>query len=69
MQALEIEVRAALVIQEDEPADQIDTGEERELRSVFEQVSIMDYVGEPMGDAVDGASKEFREAVLGKAIT
>ena len=68
-QTVEIELRAALVVdQSDLPADRVETPEGRELRELRRRSSIFDYVGEVMdGRALDGASLEYRQSVLGDA--
>ena len=67
-QALELDLQAALTIeQESLPSDQVDTAEGREIRQLMGLSSIADYVDEAMrGQPVDGASRELREALLGK---
>ena len=68
-QELEVEVRAAIVI--DEPETVVDTDkddpETRELASLRRRSSIYDFVDEAVhGRGVDGASQEFRQAILGE---
>ena len=65
--AVEVELRAALVIEEQTlPPDRIDTPEGRELRELRRRSSIFDYVSEVMdGRALDGASLEYRQALMG----
>ena len=68
-QDLEVEVRAAIVI--DEPETEVNTDEDnpetRELASLRRRSSIYDFVDEAVhGRGVDGASQEFRQAVLGE---
>ena len=66
-QSLEVELRAALVIEEQSlPADRIDTPEGRELRELRNRSSVFDYVSEVMdGRPLDGASLEYRQALMG----
>ena len=69
-QELEPEIRASILIDE-EPEVVVDTEhddpETRELVSLRRRSSIYDFVDEAIhGRAVEGASLEFREAVLGK---
>ena len=69
-QTVEIELRAALVVdQSDLPADRVETPEGRELRELRRRSSIFDYVGEVMDGSgrLNGASLEYRQAVLGDA--
>ena len=68
-QDLEIEVRAAIVI--DEPETEVDTDtdnpEARELASLRRRSSMYDFLDEVVyGRAVEGASAEFRQAILGE---
>ena len=70
MQALEVEVRAALVIHEEtaipDSVESAPDSQGRELRSLFEQASISAYLNETAGNiVVGGAEKELRETLLG----
>ena len=66
-QAGEIELRAALVLEQNQlPADRIDSPEGRELAALRQRSSVFDFVSEVMeGRPLDGASLEYRQAVLG----
>ena len=69
-QELEPEIRAAILVDEEPEVvvdNEHDDPETRELVSLRRRSSIYDFVDEAIhGRAVEGASLEFREAVLGK---
>ena len=70
-QELETEVRAAILAGDEAPETVVDNDQDspetRELVSLRRRSSIYDFVDEAAyGRAVDGASLEFRDAVLGK---
>ena len=65
-QALEIELRAALVVEaaDAETRSMADDGEGRELRSLLAGVSIADYLGSASaGHGLDGRTRELNEAL------
>ena len=67
-QSLESQYRAALVTEDTQEVDRDgDTPEGRELGRMRDRASIAGFILEVAnGQAVDGANKEFREAVLGE---
>ena len=67
-QTLESRYRAALVTEDTREIDaEGSTAEGRELGRLKERASISDFINEVVHNvALDGASKEFREAVLGE---
>ena len=70
-QKKESEYRAALVIESEENGiDKIleGTAEGRELRDLFSKTSISDFVLESQGKNIDGASKEYRQAIMGSEV-
>ena len=64
---LEVEYRAALTLQEERAVpDRVETPEGRELAELYRRSSMLDYMDEILETRpVDGASREFREAILG----
>ena len=66
-QQVEVEVRAALMVeQETAIPDSVESPEGRELSELFRRSSLTDFVDETLHQTpVDGASRELREAILG----